>query len=245
MKQVPHLSVVLPAYNEEENIARTVADVVAYLESRHPSYEILIVNDGSRDATGDIANRLAREHPKVRALHHEVNRGYGAALRTGFDAARGELVFFMDSDGQFSIRELPLLLERVGDVDAVLGYRLARQDPWVRRVNAYAWNMLVRALFGLKVRDVDCAFKVLRTSALRSLDLQSEGALINTELLVKMKLAGMRWVQVGVHHYPRLHGRSTGGDLRVILRAFRELWELKQRLRGWHVVAADEARWGS
>lgn len=228
------IGVVLPAYNEEAVIANTVRDCAKTLAVIAPDYEIIIVDDGSRDRTGAIADELAAENPRVRVIHNQGNRGYGGALIAGFDAVSKDLTFFMDSDGQFDIRDLARLLAlREQGYRAVLGYREHRQDGAIRRLNAWGWNLLVSLLFGLRVRDVDCAFKVYDTDLVRMLGVHSEGAMVNTEMLVKLKLLGVRTIETPVHHLPRLHGSATGANPRVILRAFRELLRLRTRLSGW------------
>ena len=228
------IGIVLPAYNEEAVIADTVGKCVAALPTFAPDYEIIIVDDGSRDRTGAIADELAAANPHVRVVHNQPNRGYGGALIAGFAAVRKDLTFFMDSDGQFDIHDLANLLRlREQGYRAVLGYRKHRRDGAIRRLNAWGWNLLVSLLFGLHVRDVDCAFKVYDTDLVRLLDVRSEGAMVNTEMLVKLNLLGVSYVETPVRHLPRLHGSATGANLRVILRAFRELLRLRARLNSW------------
>jgi glycosyltransferase involved in cell wall biosynthesis len=222
---VNELSVVLPAFNEEANIEEVVRKCAAYLETRVPDYELLVVNDGSRDRTGDILNGLTQHFPQLRPLHHAQNRGYGAALRTGFDAAACEAVFHMDSDGQFDPTEISRLLALYGPDRVVSGYRIRRNDTLLRRLYHRAFFGLVRLLFGPTVRDVNCAFKLFPRPVGRGL--HSDGALVCTELLVRARRSGYWLIDVGVHHYPRTTGRATGANVRVVLRAFRELWELR------------------
>jgi glycosyltransferase involved in cell wall biosynthesis len=235
------LSVVLPAYNEETVIEQTVrrcADVLGVLA---PDYEIIVVDDGSRDRTGEIADALAAENPRVRVVHNRPNRGYGGALIAGFNAASKPLSFFMDSDGQFDIQDIAALLQlREAGHRAVLGYRKHRRDPFVRHLNAMGWNLLVSLLFGLHVRDVDCAFKLYDTALVRVAGVQAEGAMVNTEMLVKLQKLGVPFVQVPVQHYAREHGNSTGANPRVILRAFRELLHLHGKLRSWSAEIPPE-----
>jgi glycosyltransferase involved in cell wall biosynthesis len=229
------ISAVLPAYNEEAVIAQTINRCVEVLSVIAPDYEIVVVDDGSRDQTGAIVDVLSTTNPRIRVIHNTPNRGYGGALIAGFDAAAKALTFFMDSDGQFDIEDLAKLLEeREQGHRAVLGYRRNRQDGWVRKVNAWGWNLLVSLLFGLRVRDVDCAFKLYDTELVRICDVHSEGAMVNTEMLVKLSRLRIPFVQVPVHHYPRLHGSATGANPAVILRAFRELLRLRASIRGWH-----------
>jgi glycosyltransferase involved in cell wall biosynthesis len=217
------VSFVLPAYNEEGNILRAIDNTVAVARRYCGAYEVIVVDDGSRDRTAELVERVALEDDGVRLVRHTENRGYGEALRTGFAAATLDFVFFTDADNQFDMNELPLLLEWAEDADVVAGYRKQRRDPAMRRVNAWAWNRLVRALFCVPVRDVDCAFKLFRRSALEGLTIESRGAMINTEIMVKLSRAGNTVVEVGVTHLPRTTGEGSGADLRVILRAFNEI----------------------
>jgi glycosyltransferase involved in cell wall biosynthesis len=198
------------------------------------AYEIVIVDDGSTDGTGAIADDLAARHPHVRVVHHGGNRGYGAALKSGFGEATLEWVFYSDSDGQFDLKDIDRLLPHVDANDAILGYRVRRADHAVRRLNQGLWTALVRALFRLEVRDVDCAFKLIRRRELQRMGpLVSEGAVVSTELLVKLQKGGARMVQVGVSHRPRTAGRPSGNHPRVIARALRELVTLRRVLRDW------------
>lgn len=235
------ISVVLPAYNEQAVIAATVTRCVAVLGVLAPDYELIIVDDGSRDQTGAIADALAAANPRLRVVHNRPNRGYGGALIAGFAAAAKPLTFFMDADGQFDIRDLSTLLRlREAGHRVVLGYREHRRDALLRHVNAWGWNQLVTLLFGLHVRDVDCAFKLYDTNLVRTVDVHAEGAMVNTEMLVKLTKLGVPLVQVPVHHYARQHGSSTGANPRVILRAFRELLHLHGQLRHWTATVPPE-----
>ncbi len=235
------LSVVLPAYNEESVIAATVQTCVEVLSRVAPEYEIIVVNDGSRDRTGEIADALAAANPRVRVVHNTPNRGYGGALIAGFEAARNQLTFFMDSDGQFDIADIALLLPlREQGYRAVLGYRRHRNDAFIRKVNAWGWKMLVSALFGLRVRDVDCAFKLYDTSLVRALNVTAEGAMVNTEMLAKLRKLDVPFVEVPVRHYPRVHGKATGANLGVIFHAFHELFRLRGKLRWWSAELPPE-----
>ena len=229
---VQELAVVLPAFNEEANIERVVRSCVSYLEQRVPDYELLVVNDGSRDRTGEILNRLATEIRCLRPLHHPQNRGYGAALRTGFDAATKRFVFYMDGDGQFDIRDLDLVLPVASDDDHIVtGYRIERRDPFIRRLNAKLFGgWLVRLMLGVRVRDLNCAFKLIPKKVLDHITLESPGALINAELYGRAVRQGFGIKEVGVHHYPREAGVQTGAHLSVILRAFYDLFRLRRKI---------------
>jgi putative flippase GtrA len=235
------LSVVLPAYNEEEVIASTIVTVLDVLNSWPIDSEILVVNDGSVDRTGEIIAELARIHPQVHLINHASNQGYGAALVSGFQAATKELTFFMDSDGQFDIRALRSFFSFIDIYDAVLGYRIDRQDSWMRKINAWGWKTLVRMTLGVKVRDLDCAFKLFHTSFLRDHPLETRGAMINAELLYRLKQGGFSQKEVGVPHLPRLGGRATGAHPRVIARALRDLfvcarrWKREEKTRARHI----------
>jgi glycosyltransferase involved in cell wall biosynthesis len=230
---VRELSVVLPAYNEEPNVERVARDCVEYLDGLGIDYELLIVDDGSRDRTGEILDRLKAELPRLRPQHHPQNRGYGAALRTGFDAALKRFVFYMDGDGQFDIRNLDVILPLVTDEDSIVtGYRIERRDPFIRRLNAKLFGgFLVRVLLGVRVRDLNCAFKLIPKKVLDSIRLESTGALINAEMYGRAIRKGFGIKEVGVHHYPRTAGVQTGAHLSVIVRAFVELFRLRQKIR--------------
>jgi glycosyltransferase involved in cell wall biosynthesis len=218
------LSIVLPIYNEEVVIAATLNDVLDTLKADATDFEIIAINDGSSDSTGDILAALAATTPQLRIVTHEHNQGYGAALVDGFAAASKELTLFMDSDGQFDIADLPRLLTFIDSYDAVIGYRQQRQDTEMRKLNTWGWKTLVGFMLGVHVRDIDCAFKLLRTGFLHEHVLQTRGAMINAELLYTLKHAGCTYHEVAVQHLPRQGGRATGAKLRVIVRAFCELF---------------------
>ena len=221
------LTLVLPAHNEDANIEPVVRRALEVLPRHAADFEIVVVDDGSRDGTAAVVEALAAADGRVRLVRHPRNRGYGAALTSGFAASRGDHVMFMDADRQFDVADLRLLAPFVADHDIVAGFRLERNDPLHRRVFAEIFNVTVRVLFGVHLRDIDCAFKVFRGDLIRSMPLQAPGALINTEIQAKARRQGASLMQVGVHHYPRVAGTATGGSLRVILRAMREtvlLW---------------------
>ena len=218
------LSVVLPAHNEEQIIASTVSSVLETLGGWMKDFEVIVVNDGSTDRTGTIVASIAERDARVRLVTHEVNQGYGAALLSGFSAASKELTFFMDSDGQFDIRDLKGFFSFIDEYDAVIGYRIDRQDTWMRKLNAWGWKQLIGLVLGVHVRDIDCAFKLLHTEFLHEYPLETRGAMINAELLYKLTQSGGTYREIGVHHLPRLSGRATGAKPAVIIRAFRELF---------------------
>ncbi len=225
------LSVVMPAFNEEGNVAGAIRAVATAVEPLFDEIEILVVDDGSRDATAEKVREEARADPRVRLLQHPRNRGYGAAVTTGLRAARLPLVFYTDSDLQFDPRQIRDLLAKIDEFPIVVGYRRNRQDPWIRKLNAWAWNALQRVLFGLAVRDVDCAFKLLRRDVLDGVPLLAEGAFFSTELLIRLQASGHRITEVAVDHFPRRTGAPTGARMHVILKAFREMWRLRWELR--------------
>lgn len=234
------LSLVLPAYNEEENIRIVVEEALAVLPQYADVFEIVPVNDGSTDKTGEILEELARLDDHVRPVSYTKNKGYGGAVTSGFMATRYEYAMYMDSDRQFDINELSLLSPFVGKFDIVSGFRMERNDPLIRRINAEIFNIAVRILFGVHMRDLDCGFKVFRGDQVRSLDLISTGALIDCEMQAKLRRQGATLMQVGVHHYPRVAGTPTGGDIRVILKAMRDILILWWKMRDYHPeVAAD------
>jgi glycosyltransferase involved in cell wall biosynthesis len=229
---VTELSVFFPAYNEEANVRSTTEGILRMLPGVANRYEVLIVDDGSVDATGPISEAIAEENPCVRVIHHPTNRGYGGAIRTGLYNARYELITFIDGDGQFDFAEVPQFLSASAHHDLVIGYRVRRQDSVIRTLNARAWGTLIRVLFGLRARDIDCAFKLIHRSALRAFPrLQSDGAMISAELLIRSRNAGLSIHEVPVHHYPRRAGQQTGAHLRVIVKAFRDLFSLWRALR--------------
>jgi glycosyltransferase involved in cell wall biosynthesis len=227
LKTIPvtcRLSVILPAHNEEVAIATTVHEVIDTLSAWMLDFEVIVVDDGSQDHTGMILDTITATHPCLKVIHHPMNQGYGAALVSGFAVVSKDLVFFMDSDGQFAIQDLERLFPLLAAYDAVLGYRVKRQDTWVRQVNGWGWKLLVGLVLGVWVRDVDCAFKLYPARFFHEHNLETRGAMINAEILYKFTHAGYTYTQVGVRHLPRRGGRATGAKPSVILRAFRELF---------------------
>lgn len=223
MDRLPGLSAFMPALNEEGNLERMVSALRAALPQFAESYEIIIVNDGSRDGTGVLAQQLAQRYPEVRVIHHLRNLGYGAAVRTGLAACRYPWIFFTDGDCQFDVNDLHRLMPHASDYALVVGYREARRDPLWRQLNARGWNWLVRMLWGVRVRDVNCAFKLLRADVVLAMPLRASSALINAELLKYAARRGHALMEVPVRHFPRQRGTQTGGKPAVILKA---LWEL-------------------
>ena len=229
---VPALSLVFPAFNEAENLPALLESAISIGEGLGVDFEIVIVDDGSQDRSADLLVAASERDARVRAVHHAANQGYGAALRSGLREAEGELVFFSDADLQFDLAEIRHLLEFATDFDIVAGYRAPRRDPWIRRAIARIWGGLVRVLFDLPIRDVDCAFKVFRREVLDAIPIESIGAFVNTEILARARAAGFAIKQIPVTHRPRRSGRQTGAHPRVILRAIVELSQLYGELRG-------------
>jgi glycosyltransferase involved in cell wall biosynthesis len=225
------ISVFFPCYNEQDNVAHVVEQAVAALKKVTADFEVIIVDDGSSDSTGQIADEICDRDGRVKVVHHLTNLGYGAALQSGFKAATKELVFYTDGDGQFDINEMPPLLPLMVEYDVVSCYRLNRRDPFIRKINGWCWTKLVCLLFGMKICDIDCAFKLYKREIFDNIKLSSTGALIDTEILARAIRKGYRITQVGVHHYPRKAGAQTGANLKVILRAFRELFALRSQIR--------------
>jgi glycosyltransferase involved in cell wall biosynthesis len=227
----PELSLVFPAFDEAQNLGPLLERALEIGHGLARRFEIIVVDDGSRDGSADLVAARAAEYDQIRLIRHSDNRGYGAALRAGLREARGDLVFFSDADLQFDLAELAVLVEHAQDFDVVAGYRAPRRDPWGRRLLAACWGALVRSLFGLPVRDIDCAFKIFRRPVLQALPISSLSAFVNTEILVRARSAGFRIHQVPVSHHPRVHGRQSGANPRVIARALRELVLLYAELR--------------
>jgi glycosyltransferase involved in cell wall biosynthesis len=229
-RRVPELSYFFPAHDEAANVEALVDEALGSLPAIAERFEIVCVDDGSRDGTGAIADRLAAEHPDiVRVVHHPRNRGYGAAVRSGLAAARFPLICFTDGDRQFRVADLARLTDRLAatDADVVAGYRIRRADPPLRLAYARVYRACLRALFGLRVRDPDCACKLFRRGALQAVAVESGGAFLSAELLIKVVARGGRVTEVGVPHHPRTAGRASGANPRVILRAIRDFWRLR------------------
>jgi len=224
---------VLPAYNEEAIIERTVRHVADVLRKQANDFEIIVSNDGSRDNTAGVLAALQASEPDLhlRVVTHERNRGYGAALASGFDAARKDLVFLTDGDKQFDVTELTDFLPAMdAQTDLVIGWRRKRADPPMRKLNALGWKVLVNLLFGDTARDVDCAFKLFRRRVWESMTVQSRGATFSAEFLIKARRLGFHVKELPVSHFPRTAGSPTGARPDVIVRAFVELFSLWRNL---------------
>jgi glycosyltransferase involved in cell wall biosynthesis len=220
-------------FNEEGNIEQAVPSALLVLAELADSYEVIVVDDGGGDRTGEIADRLAAGNPHVRVVHHPDNRGYGAALRSGFAAAQYPLIVLVDGDNQFDLGELAVLLRALDRSDVVSGYRITLRDSMIRRLYAFMYNRMARVVFRIPIRDVNCGFKIYRRDLLERLlpQLRSTGAVINVEMLARARKLGADVTEVGVHHFPREAGQPTGGNPRVIVRTLRELIELWRELR--------------
>jgi glycosyltransferase involved in cell wall biosynthesis len=225
------ISVFFPCYNEQDNITRTAEQALDVLQNLKADFEVIIVDDGSSDATGQIADKIADQNNKVKVVHHPTNLGYGAALQSGFKAAIKDLVFYTDGDGQFDINEMPPLLPLMNQYDIVSCYRLNRQDNIIRKINGWCWTKLVCLLFDMKIRDIDCAFKLYKREIFDNIKISSTGALIDAEILGRAIRKGYSITQKGIHHHPRIAGTQTGANIRVILRAFKELLKLYRNIK--------------
>jgi len=225
------ISIFFPCYNEEKNIATLVEKTIRTISQFSDNYEIIIVNDGSKDKTSIVANNLALKNKNIRVINHLKNRGYGAALKSGFSNSTKDLIFYTDGDGQFDIQEIEKLLPLIEDYDIVTGYRMNRRDNILRKLNGFLWTKLTTLVFDFKVRDVDCAFKLYRKKVFDGMELESEGAFLNTEIFAKARKNGFTIKEIGVHHYPRLAGKQTGAKLKVIIRAFYELFKFRKKIK--------------
>jgi glycosyltransferase involved in cell wall biosynthesis len=234
------LSIVLPAYNEEANVVAAVEEVSQVAQNMNIDYEIILVNDGSRDRTGDLVRtELVPRVPNLRLVEHFPNRGYGGALKAGFAAATKDLIVFIPADKQFRFGEVDLLLARLTpEMALVSGWRVHRQDNLVRRLNGLGWNTVVALLFGRTIHDIDCGFKLFRREVLNHIHIESNGAMIDTEMLAALKARGYQMTDVPVTHLPRIAGSPTGANIKVILRAFRDLF--KFRLRLWRELREEK-----
>ncbi len=236
---MPSLAFVLPAFNEEPNVADALRRASEALQPLGLDYEIILVNDGSRDRTGEIAKSLIGKIPKLVVVEHSPNRGYGGALKAGFSRATKSLVAFAPTDNQFDLNEIRLLLSKIDGAAIVSGYRANDADPINRRLNRFGWNSVVRLLFGYLARDIDCGFKLFRRELLDQVTLYSDGAMIDTELLAGARARGYKIAEVPLKHLPRTAGNPTGANLKVIVRAFRDLFRF--RLRLWRELRAERA----
>jgi glycosyltransferase involved in cell wall biosynthesis len=225
------LSVFFPAYNDSGTIASLVMAAVQAAGRLTPDFEVLVINDGSTDATAEVIDELARLYPQVRAIHHEKNRGYGGALRTGFSSATKDWIFYTDGDAQYDPREMARLWEKVGpEVDLVNGYKISRSDPLHRIVIGRIYHHTVKILFGLKVRDVDCDFRLMRRRIFDRVRLEKSSGVICLEMMKKITDAGFTIVEVPVHHYHRAYGKSQFFNFRRLVRTAVDVFKLWREL---------------
>ena len=235
---MPSISLVMPAYNEADNIEPMVAEATPALEANADSYEIIVVDDGSADETAAVTRRVMETHPHVRLVEHPVNKGFGAAVFSGFTSAEKDWIFYTDADRQFVLSELERFVPYMDEADLIAGYRAPRRDPFLRVFYGKGWSALCTLVFGYTVRDVDCGFKLFRREIIESLapQIASRGATFSIEWLVRAKRAGYRFVELPVSHRPRVAGSQTGANIDVIVRAFREL--MRFRLQLWREGSA-------
>jgi glycosyltransferase involved in cell wall biosynthesis len=247
-RQTRGLSVFFPAYNDSGTIASLVITALRTARRLTPDFEVIIVNDGSADNTAEIADELARTYHEVRVVHHERNRGYGGALRSGFAASTRDLVFYTDGDAQYDPTEMEALWEALGDdVDLVNGYKISRSDPLHRVLIGRAYHHTVKLLFGLRVRDVDCDFRLMRRRIFERVSLQKNSGVICLEMMKKIQDAGFRIAEVPVHHYHRAYGRSQFFNFRRLFRTALDVFRLwfvlvvRRDVRAVHGTPAEPA----
>lgn len=227
MNNISSISVILPAFNEEKNIENTLSNTISYLNKTFSNFEIIVVDDGSTDKTFKVVEQIAVKYHNIILKKHEINRGYGQSLKTGFDTASKEFIFFMDSDGQFEISDLDKLTPHITDKNIVIGYRYQRADTNIRKLNTLLYHTYLRTIFKLKVKDVDCAFKLFpREAYLKIRPIRSEGAFFSAEFLLKLIKEDYNLVEIAVNHYPRLYGSPTGANIGVILKMFAESFKM-------------------
>jgi len=228
-----NISVFFPAYNEQDNVVKMTNSFVDVLNEIADNYEIIIVNDGSKDKTGEIAGELCKKNSAVKLVEHKKNQGYGAAVKSGLRAAKHEWIFFTDGDNQFDVKEIKKFLPYIKNYKTIIGYRVERQDSFLRYLNAWAWGKLVGILFPeLKdIKDVDCAFKLIKKELVDKIELKTTGAMISAELLLKIIKNGEQIKQIDVNHYPRKAGEQSGANFRVIGRAFKELFKFYKEFK--------------
>ena len=237
---MPSISLVMPAYNEADNIEPMVAEATPALEANADGHEIIVVDDGSADETAAVTRRVMESYPNVRLVEHPVNKGFGAAVFSGFTSAEKDWIFYTDADRQFVLSELDRFVPYMDEADLIAGYRAPRRDPFMRVFYGKGWSALCTLMFGYTVRDVDCGFKLFRREIIESLapQIASRGATFSIEWLVRAKRAGYRFVELPVTHQPRVAGSQTGANIDVIVRAFRELMQV--RLQLWREGSTDD-----
>jgi len=231
-KKIKTLSVFFPAYNEEVNIEKTVRKAKKILLQVADKWEILIINDGSTDKTGQVAAKLRREDKRIDVINHPINQGYGAALKSGFSNARYPWVAFTDSDGQFNFSEIKKFLPLMKNSDLILGYRLNRADSFLRKIYTFVWGKIPVVLWGLKVKDYSCGFKLIKKKVFDAVQpLVGEEKVTQIEMLVKAKRKGFKFAEIGVRHYPRKYGAQTGTNIKVVVKSITDIFKLWKKLR--------------
>ena len=226
------LSVFFPAYYDEKNIDKVVHKAVSILEElKLKDYEVIIIEDGSPDRTGEVADELARQYEKVRVIHHEKNMGYGATLKDGFLSARLDYVFYSDGDNQFELEDIKKFVALIPYTDIVVGYRKKKQYSLYRKFTSLSYNYLLKLIFDINYWDIDCAFKLFKADLFKKIEIKSVDAFIDAEIMIKAKLLGYRTTEVGVEHLPRVDGISTGARPSVILRTIREIFEYRKEYK--------------
>ena len=230
-KALTSLSIFFPCYNESQNVGPMIEQAVKVGEDYGADYEVVVVDDGSKDNSAQIVRDWSKKNPRVKLVQHETNQGYGAALRTGFKNVTKDLVFLTDGDNQFRLADIDKLFSKIDGCDVVTGFRIARQDAPYRRLQGKLWTQLNKVLFGLPVRDVDCAFKLFRKKALQGLELKSNQLLIHAEILARLKKKGVKIEEIGVTHYPRTAGEATATKPGKVLKTFYELFGLYWQIR--------------
>lgn len=230
-KALTSLSLFFPCYNESANVGQMIEQSVKVGEEYGIDYEVIVVDDGSRDNSAQIVQQWMKKNPRVKLIQHEKNKGYGAALRTGLKSASKDLVFLTDGDNQFHVSDIEKLFSMIDSADVVTGYRVQRKDGLLRFIKGKSWTFLNKALFGVPVRDVDCAFKLFRRRTIDAIPIKSNYLLIHSELLARMKRKGFKIREIGVTHYPRPAGKATATSLGSVLKTFREMFLLSWDIR--------------
>ncbi len=225
------LSVVFPMYNEKDNIETAVTEVLRVGALITQEIEIIVVDDASTDGSGDLIDRIAKEHPQVRAIHHPVNRKLGGALKTGFASATKEWILYMDSDLPINMNDALKAVPLAEEADIVIGWRKSRAESWRRSFLSWAYNRLIRLVFGLRVRDVNFAFKLFRRSLYERTLLTSEGSFIDAELLLEVQRQGVQIAEIGMDYYPRVAGKSSLAGFGVVLKILSEM--LRYRIKSY------------
>lgn len=229
--KLPELSIFFPFWNEEKNIEQVIKKAIPVAEKVAEKWEIIMVDDGSSDRTLAISKRLQKENPNLIIVSHDKNRGYGAALRSGFEKARYEFIVFNDGDGQFDFSEVSRFIKKIDKADVVIGFRKKRLDNPFRHILMNLLKVWDFIFFGFNFKDIDCGFKLFRKDSLKKImPFKSEGAMITTEILARARRNRLKIEQVEVSHYPRLFGDQSGGNVRVIVRAIRESFVLWREL---------------